>query len=139
MAPPHPRWNEGKGMFTRQASSWRCKIPWNSLGINPASEMQGILTILPWSPSTVSHLPLQPHLGSPRRPGRTEVTHDPGWEFLMDVLPNSTDTGPFAANSRWSVGFEGCGFGIHQLTPKVIKFLTEGILFSLSSRFPALC
>lgn len=112
MALPHPKWNEGKGMFTRQGSSWRCKIPWNGLGINPAGEMQGIPTILPWTPSVVSHLPLQLCLRSPGPPGRIEFTQDPSWESLMDLLPNPTDTGPFAANSGWGVGFEGRGFGI---------------------------
>lgn len=125
-------------MFTRQGSSWRCKTPWKGLGINPAGEMRGIPTILPWAPSVVSDLPLQPCLTSLGHPERMEFTQDPSWESLMDVLPNPTDTGPFAADSRWSVGFEGCGFGIHWLPPKATKFMPQGILFSFSSRFPAL-
>lgn len=94
---------------------------------------------LPWTPSVVSHLPLQPCLRSPGLPGRIDFIQDPSWEFLMDVLPNPTDRGPFAANAGWGIGFEGRGFGTHWLPPKATKFLPEGILFSLSSRFLALC
>lgn len=47
-------------MFVRQGSSWSCETPWKGLGIDPAGETQGIPTILPWAPSAVSHLPLQP-------------------------------------------------------------------------------
>lgn len=77
-------------------------------------------------------------LRSPGPPVRMEISQDPSWESLMDVLPSPTGTGPFAANSGCGVGFEGRGFGIHRLPPKATGFLPEGILFSLSSRFPAL-
>lgn len=48
VAPPHPRWNGGKGMDARLGSSWRCGTPWKGLGINPAGEIPGIPTLLPW-------------------------------------------------------------------------------------------
>lgn len=57
-----------------------------------------------------------------------ESTRDPSWESPMDLLPNPADTGPFAAGSGWSVGF-----GTHQLTPKAMEVLPEGISFSISS------
>lgn len=57
-----------------------------------------------------------------------ESTQDPSWESLMDLLPNPTNTGPFAAGSGWSVGF-----GTHRLTPKAMELLPEGISFSISS------
>lgn len=57
-----------------------------------------------------------------------ESTQDPSWESLMDLLPNPADPGPFAAGSRWSVGF-----GTHRLTSKAMELMPEGISFSISS------